>query len=289
MFGGGLWWFAVVYLVYGGLHCSSGPTTNPIAGFVDVHSDETLKSGYLTSDTCFCCSQYDILLVTPTVSGLQTLLNVCEEELRDLDMRLNVSKSVCMRFGSRYDIKCADIISSQGGELQWVDSCRYLGVYFTSGRLFKCCFHNAKCKFFRAFNSIFSKVGGFASEEVVLSLLRSKCLPCLLYGVEACPFVKRDKHSFDFSLTRLFMKLFRTGSPTVVAECQMQFNFLPLRYQIDYRTARFLFDYSRSSNSICMLYASPAITSLNAIFESCSVTSLFNLKSALNESFVSSQ
>jgi len=30
----------------------------------------------------------------------------------------------------------------------------------------------------------------------------------------------RDKHSFDFSLTRIFMKLFRTASTVVVTECQ---------------------------------------------------------------------
>ena len=74
---------------------------------------------------------------------------------RDLDLRLKVNKSVCVRFGSRYDTKCADIISSA---LQWVDICGYLGVYFTSGRLFKCCFHNTKCRRFRSFNSMFTKV-----------------------------------------------------------------------------------------------------------------------------------
>ena len=65
----------------------------------------------------------------------------------------------------------------------------------------------------------------------------------LLYGVEACPFFERDKHSFDFSLTRIFMKLFRTGSVNVVSECQKQFNFLPLRHQVDTRTASFMLRY----------------------------------------------
>jgi len=51
-------------------------------------------------------------------------------------------------------------------------------------------------------------------------LLRSKCLPSLLYCVEACHLFERDKHSFDFSLTRIFMKLFRTGSVDIVTEYQ---------------------------------------------------------------------
>jgi len=40
-----------------------------------------------------------------------------------------------------------------------------------------------------------------------------KCLSVLLYGLETCPVLKRDKHSLDFTLARIFMKLVRTGSP----------------------------------------------------------------------------
>ena len=36
-----------------------------------------------------------------------------------------------------------------------------------------------------AFNSLFKKIGRNASEEVLFALIKSKCLPILLYGVEA--------------------------------------------------------------------------------------------------------
>jgi len=93
---------------------------------------------------------------------------------------------------------CSDIVSAQGGYLQWVDAVRYIGVYFTSDRVICCCYHNAECTFIRQFNAIlFSNVGRFASEHV-LSLICMKCLPVLLYGLETCPVLKRDKHSLDF-------------------------------------------------------------------------------------------
>jgi len=44
-----------------------------------------------------------------------------------------------------------------------------------------------RCPFVKSFNAFFSKVGRFASGEVVLNLLRAKCLPVLLYGVESSP------------------------------------------------------------------------------------------------------
>ena len=34
---------------------------------------------------------------------------------------------------------------------------------------------------------VYGKIGRIASEEVLMALLRSKCLPMLLYGTEACP------------------------------------------------------------------------------------------------------
>jgi len=49
----------------------------------------------------------------------------------------------------------------------------------------------------------------------------------LLYGVEACLLLARQIKSIEFTLTRIFMKLFRTGSRITVNECQVNFGFLP--------------------------------------------------------------
>ena len=45
---------------------------------------------------------------------------------------------------------------------------------------------------YRAFNAVFGKVGRTASPDVVLQLVKSKCLPALCYGVDVCP-VKRSQ------------------------------------------------------------------------------------------------
>jgi len=45
-------------------------------------------------------------------------------------------------------------------------------------------------KFYRAFNALWSKVGGKASDTVASHLVRSFCLPILLYGLEAVPVSK---------------------------------------------------------------------------------------------------
>ena len=64
-------------------------------------------------------------------------------------------------------------------------------MFLVSCRNFKCDFHHAKSRFLSgAFNSLYSKVGRLASEEVILSLLQSKCLPILLYATEVGAYVR---------------------------------------------------------------------------------------------------
>jgi len=50
----------------------------------------------------------------------------------------------------------------------------------------------AKRSFYRAANVIFGKMGRIASEEVIIQLIKSKYIPALLYGLEACPLRKSD-------------------------------------------------------------------------------------------------
>ena len=51
--------------------------------------------------------------------------------------------------------------------------------------------------FYRAFNAIFGKVGRIASEDVIIELLKAKCLSALYYGLEACPVNKSQIRSLE--------------------------------------------------------------------------------------------
>ena len=90
----------------------------------------------------------DIVLVAPSVGSLQTLLTLLETLLENLDMRINATKSACIRFGPRYDADRANLTVKNGEAISWVTTCRYLGVYFVSGRELKCCFDQANQNFF---------------------------------------------------------------------------------------------------------------------------------------------
>ena len=72
---------------------------------------------------CFSIFLYadDILLLAPSITALQKLVNVCEYELHLLDLAINSKKSVCTRIGSRWDAECGAIVTLDGNQIQWVD------------------------------------------------------------------------------------------------------------------------------------------------------------------------
>ena len=58
-----------------------------------------------------------------------------------------------------------------------------------------------------------------------MQAIRCKCMPVLLYAVEARPLLARQIQSIEFTITRIFMKLFRTESSSTANECQVNFGF----------------------------------------------------------------
>jgi len=66
------------------------------------------------------------------------------------------------------------------------------------------------------------EIHSVGTETVILELVRSKCMPILLYGLESCQLSNADLRPLDFSFNHLFMKLFKTNTKSidVVKACQ---------------------------------------------------------------------
>ena len=88
-------------------------------------------------------------------------------------------------------------------------------------------------------NAIFGKVGRIASEEITVQLVKSKCLPILLYGLECYSLLKADLHSLDFVVTRFLMKLFRTANKDIIDKCRSFCNFPLLTEMLEIKSNKF--------------------------------------------------
>ena len=136
---------------------------------------------------------------------------------------------------------------------------RYLGILLVSAKAFSCAFDNNKRSFYRSFNSIFGKVGRVASQEVVVQLVKTKCLPSLMYGLDACPVNNKQTKSLDFAITSSFRKIFDTKSADIVKDCMNAFNCLSTSAAIISKKCKFLIKYSSLiDNELCQLFSTAA-------------------------------
>ena len=160
----------------------------------------------------------DVILVSPSISELQTMLSVCEHELELLDLDINSSKSMCLRVGKRYKEKCGSIMS-KNGQIPWIQEARYLGICIVSGNKFSCNFDEAKRKFYRTSNAILGKLGKQRNPTVALHLIHSTAIPVLSYCLEALSLNKVQRMSIEHPWDRTFMKLFNTFDKQIEQQC----------------------------------------------------------------------
>ena len=129
-----------------------------------------------------------------------------------------------------------------------------------------------KKSFFRSLNAIFGKVGRNASEEVILELIRSKCIPILIYGLECFTLTKSDLRSPDFAVNKFLMKIFRSNNSEVIAECRRYFQFNLPSELIEKKKIKFERNYNRCSllRDMCVCVCSVSETLLadnNQVFD----------------------
>jgi len=66
------------------------------------------------------------------------------------------------------------------------------------------------------------------------------------------------KRSFDFIMTRTFMKIFKTSFVEIINECQFMFNFKKISEVVVDRKCRFLQRFADTDNLICQYFAETA-------------------------------
>jgi len=133
-------------------------------------------------------------------------------------------------------------------------SARYLGVYLESFTKFKCSFSKKnKAGFLKSFISIFGKIGRSASEEVLFELIKSKCIPILLYGTDVCPVNSADRHSLQFTINKIVYKIFGAMPKDLYIEISAHFGIESVENLITDRRNRFINRYGETDNYLSQM------------------------------------
>ena len=83
-------------------------------------------------------------------------------------------------------------------------------------------------------------------------MIRSKCLPILLYGTEACPVNSAIRQSLQFALNRaLFFTIFGALSKDTYKDIYKSFGIWTIEEQISARQDKFKLRYSASESVVC--------------------------------------
>ena len=85
-------------------------------------------------------------------------------------------------------------------------------MYVTAAKRFKCLYDHVKLKFYTAFNALYYRSRCSNSELVTVELLKSYCLPLLIYAVESSAPSKKVISMLDKCADAAVRKIFRVSS-----------------------------------------------------------------------------
>jgi hypothetical protein len=123
----------------------------------------------------------DVLLMSASLTKLQSMLDLCEEFVKECGLLFNVSKSVCFVVGKDCELMNKPPMLMYNECIMWGKECCYLGVTIVSGKEFVTNVETRRRKFCSAANDILS-LRSVLSEECIMHIINVQALPILAYG-----------------------------------------------------------------------------------------------------------
>ena len=148
----------------------------------------------------------DMCVLSPSLRGLQKLLDICSNYCAEWDICLNAKKTKNMFFGKNKSFDFRPTLNNV--PIEWVREWKYLGVTLKSGVRFGCSITERVKSFYRSFNSIL-RIDGRSNDMILLQLIETHCVPILSYAIEIVEVANRDeRRSMRVAYNSIFRKLF---------------------------------------------------------------------------------
>ena len=88
-----------------------------------------------------------------------------------------------------------------------------------------------------------------------MELVKKKCMPQMLYGLDACPVNKTQIQSLQFAVTGMLMKTFNTKLKDIIDMCSVYFHFDTVNVCILKRKHNFLLRFGDTKNVLCHVFS----------------------------------
>jgi len=183
----------------------------------------------------------DILLLSPTVNGLQSMLDKCAEVASILSLEFNVNKSHCIAIGKMCKNEIMPM-NLNGNDVNWSDAIKYLGVYLQSDRSVKFDISHNKRNFYAACNSIFLHSHG-VNEIALLHLQETYSLSVIyiyiMYAIPALSLTNRQVNELNICWNNVIRRLFGYHKWEIVSALLLSLGRLYVRYLLMLRKVMF--------------------------------------------------
>ena len=149
----------------------------------------------------------DLALIAPSRSGLQKMIDICNQYCNRYCLTFNAKKSKAMVFGN---VKNSDTIAPlvlNGSILELVPEWKYLGTTICAGKAFSFTARPDVSSFYRAANSVLNVLTD-AREDVLMNLLYSNCIPILTYACPIKQYSSSDMTSCNTAINSVIRKIF---------------------------------------------------------------------------------
>jgi len=160
------------------------------------------------------------------------VIDICNEYCCSWDIKFNPNKSYAGTLGGDHPTPMNPVLA--GKLLQWAVQLKYLGCTFRC----RSCDIDISCfvsKYYGAFNNIMRILGSKRNVIVAVHLMKSFCLPTLLYGCEIWHARAADVRSASVAWNNGFRKIFNTCWHESVKPLQFFCSCLPLSFLIHQR------------------------------------------------------
>ena len=182
--------------------------------FYNIYVDDLIRKLQQTGVGCYVSMVFaaaifyadDMCVLSPSLRGLQTLLDTCSAYCAEWDICLNSKKTKNMSFGRKKHATFQPHLN--GVPIQWVEEWKYLGITLRSGMRYGCSVTDRVKSFYRALNSIL-RIDGRSNDMILLQLIETHCVPNLSYAIEVVHIANRDeKRSMRVAYNSIYRKLF---------------------------------------------------------------------------------
>ena len=190
----------------------------------------------------------DLTLLAPCRSALQTLLDICANYGDEWCLSFNSKKTKIMTFGPKIVFAPLHL---KGEPIDVVDTWKYLGTNLLAHKAFICKINNPLCSFFRATNTVLNAQKK-PSEQVLLSLLYSNCIPILTYACDVIEYSSKEMTKANTAINNCIRRIFSYQRWESTRDLRILFGYKSIYEIFHVRQKSFAQNISKTNNPILL-------------------------------------